>query len=315
MRASLKIFGSVLNQVVHQIDTQRGASAVLRTARVLSAGLALSAAAAGVQAQTGSYDDNRSGPSVAAPSAESEAAAAKLQEMKNTGARLFGGALGALGAAKLTEGAGVLWKTTATLGGAYLGQAAGNAIVPAANAPTGQKVSSAAITGNASYDRALAVSFSPSLASTPKSLPPSIHMNLAGLMTATMASRQIAVRALRDFDVKELAMVAAPRNAALATESQAAGRQYSAAFTSYISAHRDAWNVINLAQSKGLDVTAQRTLMDSMPSDLRKPTTQSVEWPGVAAKVAELGGRSLTAKSYADMVAEMPLASMPQRQR
>lgn len=315
MRASLKIFGSALSQVVHQVETQRGESAVLGSARLIAAGLALSAAAGLAHADGGEGSmDNRLARSLEQQQAERDASAAKMQEWKNAAAKAGGGLIGGVVGNSLTKGAGTLWRTVATLGGAAVGAVAGNALVPG---PDGKMRDPIASTGDMNYDAAVAKTFSPATTTGQHVLPLSVHANLAGLMTNMAAHRLVAAALLRDNDDKEMAAATAPRDAAAAAAFQQANRTYQTQFTAYASAQRDTAGVLKLAESKGYDVAAQRAVFNTVPGDLRKAPAHSLDWPGVATAAADIGERAGLAMNYAEMSehAETPAVAMRLRQK
>lgn len=319
MRASLKAFGATLSQVSQQVEADRGEVAVSRTARVLFASLAL-ATAASAHAQPDQYSEQAGAPVAAASASEpaiSIEAQQKLQDIKSGAARVGGALVGGIMGSKLASGAGSLWKSVATLGGAAIGQAAGGAIVPGT---TPQE--RLAGKNQDRYDQALVTSFNPQTKTGAHVLPAATHANLADMMVTMAASRLVAAKAMRVMDEKELAAATSPRDTNAAAGFTTATRTYQSAFGSYAKSHHEVWNVIKLAQQKGYDVSAQRVVMETVPADLRSsPSHPTTDWPGVKNRSDEMGDRFGLLVNYRELgelgnqSARTETAALRERQR
>lgn len=308
MKATLKILGATLNQVVHQVGD--GASA---PARALALSLVLAA--------SGPVHAGVSGYGAGAEEADAEMAAQDAADGRhegNTAARVLGGLAGAGVGAAITRKSSDWVRALGVLTGAYAGQAAGDVLTrdTVVVGPDGKpiKKNAAALkNGPEAYRNAVFTTFSAqgvgarreqgdnAVGSHSKPLPSDLHKNLADLMVEAAASRVIASRLLENLDTAELYNASAPNDQRRAAAVNAAGESYQTAFYTYATNHRNAWNVIDMASGRGFDVSAQRMVMGVMPADLRSKLGQSIDWPGVRQKVAQGSGSPISMTNYSQL--------------
>jgi hypothetical protein len=124
-----------------------------------------------------------------------------------------------------------------------------------------------------------------------KTLEPSTHRGLYGLMVDTVSARAIAKIANSDLDAADLARTVARNDPQKQAAFSAANLAYKNAFKAYAESHQQTHAALNVAERSGFDVSAQRLLMNLVPSDLRAQTGASIHWPGVDERIRELGSK------------------------
>lgn len=320
MKASLKLFGSALGQVVQQIERAAPAAQIARNARVLAASFALVAAGAAhaneftdsgnAEPQRGTAPNVEAMAASAADSTRSAASSAMnmSRDTANAAARIGGGVLGGILGNKLVGNAGTLAKTVATLGGAFVGQALGNAAVPnnaavtadSLRGPGGTSPGKADAEQYEQYRAAVKSTFAEGpVAGVPHALPPQIFRNVAHMMVDTAAARLVAVRALHALDEHQL--LSATNGGKVDSGARSPQKSYDRAMAVYSSYYQSAHSALNLAVKTGYNVQSQATVFNTMPRELREEPKFALTWPGVEARAVQLGESAGMTASLAEL--------------
>lgn len=320
MKASIKMFSSMMGQVSQEVGTKLGEKALSGRGRQLAAVLALGVASMSMAA-----------PAMAQcqpdPNQQASANVAKGE------GGLIGAGLGGIAGALLTHRASPLTKIAAVFGGAFIGKEMGSSIADdlhggsAANQPGAAvgagathaaNVAANCAQGPAGYDpqvnggvitpRAYNEALSRSFSSLPgtanpgkRALDADLQSSFTGLLVKVAADREVASQALLTSDRAELARQFSPQDPAAKARVERSGADFQRANTAYQVDARQLFTSLSSAEQMGFDVTAQRTLASMMPNDLRKSDAYSPTWPGVQARVAEISTRQVV--SLADVQA------------
>jgi hypothetical protein len=291
MKASMKMFSNVLGQVSQEVAAQAGEQALSGQGRRMVAALALSVAAASMAPQAHAQSNGGYQPD-----------AKQSSGMTEGGAGLLGTVIGGTAGVLLTQKAAPLTRLAATFGGAFIGKEMAESIhghmsppqpqggVAAGNAAYDPHLAGGQISQR-SYDEAVARSFSiaPGAPNAgKKQLDVELQGSFASLMTDVAAKRAVAADALRAVDRAQLAQQFQPQDATLRTRAADLNASFQRTNAAYLVSARQLLTSLTSAEQMGYDVVAQRTLVNTMPNDLRGDGSRSLAWPNVQTRVAEL---------------------------
>lgn len=124
-----------------------------------------------------------------------------------------------------------------------------------------------------------------------RALDSDVHNGIYTMMVDAVAHRQIAKLAVNDLNAAEVAMAVSQNPATKyqkAADYTAANKAYIQAFQAYATSYQQVNSAINIAERNGFDVTAQRVLMATVPSDLKFDMPMVSSWPRVDDRVREI---------------------------
>ena len=310
--ATNRLLGSTILQVVDRAEAAE--ARVSAKARVMAAAMVL---AAGSVTHVGAQEVQSSADDRWQPSA-TETAASDAGVVRAVGA-VIGGVAGAAA----TRGKGALTQVMGVLAGGYAGSALSAKVV-------GKEGTWQALRPLRTHDELVRRASVYSDHASPagfRAPDPATHEAIYSLMFDAVAKRSVAATAKSDLDRAHLSRMLAqgkPEFGARTQEWGAAEKWFGHAMSDYSLAFQRVYGVLDTAHNQGIDVGAQRALMQIVPRDVKDRPTASLRWPGVDVRINEIVMERATAdagaKPYSRLLADahaalQPAAQMPRPER